>query len=101
MRESIDMRKGISMNKNKAIFALAGLLLATTVGITAYAQPGPDSFECSPNPGQGAGAYELTEINEAENKKQCRSVDLAGNKDHHCCEKTSGPGATYIDNGED
>jgi hypothetical protein len=89
------------MSKNKAIFALAGLLLATTVGITAYAQPGPDSTECSPNPGKGDASYDLVEINDAENKRQCRTVDLAGNKDHHCCEKTSGGGPTYIDNGQD
>jgi hypothetical protein len=89
------------MNRNKAIFAIAGLLLAMTAGITAYAQPGPDSTECHPNPGQGSGAYDLIQINEANNKKACRAVDLAGNNDHHCCQKASGSGPTYIENEDD
>ena len=77
------------MNNNKIMFALAGLLLATSMTIPVQAAP--------PMEGQCPGGYDLVRENKADDREGAAAANQNG--DRWVCEKVPGTGEPrYIDN---
>jgi hypothetical protein len=80
------------MNTSKTIFALAGLLLATTVALPVYANDPPPAGTCPV--GQGS----LVRVTKADKQDEARKVDQNGNNDQYVCENRTREGSKYRDN---